>query len=556
MQVYKAIKYIRLSYTDDKTVESDSVANQRRLIDDYIARHPEIEVVAEKIDDGYSGVLFDRPAFQEMMRMIEQGEANCVIVKDLSRLGRNYLKTGELIEIVFPENGVRYIAINDGVDTAREDNEFTPLRNWFNEFYARDTSKKIRAVKQAQAQKGERVNGEYPYGYIPDPNNRHHLIPDPETAPIVKQVFAMFVSGVRMCEIQKWLAENKVLTIGALRYQRTGQARYQRAMIAPYTWPDKTLYDILARQEYLGHTITAKTHKVSYKSKKTRKNEEEQRYFFPNTHEPLVDEETFELAQKRIATRHRPTKAAEIDIFSGLLFCAGCRHKMYYQQGVNIEPRKFSYSCGAWRNRARTGSECTSHYIRKNVLLDLVLEDMRRVLRYVKEHEQDFICKATEYGDMEARKALAQQQKELFKAQARMTELDTLFRKLYEDNALGRLTDERFVFLTSGYEDEKKSLAARIDELQQQIATVTERKRDISRFIQIVGKYSDIQELTYENVHEFIDRILIHELDRETNTRKIEIHYSFVGQVDTEQEPTQVVNHDRRNMVDVKSIAI
>lgn len=162
----------------------------------------------------------------------------------------------------------------------------------------------------------------------------------------------------------------------------------------------------------------------------------------------------------------------------------------------------------------------------------------------------------TEYGDMEARKALAQQQKELFKAQARMTELDTLFRKLYEDNALGRLTDERFVFLTSGYEDEKKSLAARIDELQQQIATVTERKRDISRFIQIVGKYSDIQELTYENVHEFIDRILIHELDRETNTRKIEIHYSFVGQVDTEQEPTQVVNHDRRNMVDVKSIAI
>ena len=391
---------------------------------------------------------------------------------------------------------------------------------------------------------------------IPDPNNRHHLIPDPETAPIVKQVFAMFVSGVRMCEIQKWLAENKVLTIGALRYQRTGQARYQRAMIAPYTWPDKTLYDILARQEYLGHTITAKTHKVSYKSKKTRKNEEEQRYFFPNTHEPLVDEETFELAQKRIATRHRPTKAAEIDIFSGLLFCAGCGHKMYYQQGVNIEPRKFSYSCGAWRNRARTGSECTSHYIRKNVLLDLVLEDMRRVLRYVKEHEQDFICKATEYGDMEARKALAQQQKELFKAQARMTELDTLFRKLYEDNALGRLTDERFVFLTSGYEDEKKSLAARIDELQQQIATVTERKRDISRFIQIVGKYSDIQELTYENVHEFIDRILIHELDRETNTRKIEIHYSFVGQVDTEQEPTQVVNHDRRNMVDVKSIAI
>ena len=475
---------------------------------------------------------------------------------DLSRLGRNYLKTGELIEIVFPENGVRYIAINDGVDTAREDNEFTPLRNWFNEFYARDTSKKIRAVKQAQAQKGERVNGEYPYGYIPDPNNRHHLIPDPETAPIVKQIFAMYVSGTRMCDIQRWLADNKVLTIGALRYERTGKTRYQKALIAPYTWPEKTLFDILTRQEYLGHTVTGKTHKVSYKSKKTRKNDEEHRYFFPNTHEPLIDEETFELAQKRIATRHRPTKSDEIDIFSGLLFCADCGYKMYYLQGVSIEPRKFAYTCGGYRNRARTGVVCTSHYIRKDILRDLVLEDMRRVLRYVKEHEQEFISRATEYGDREAKKALAQQQRDLSKAQARMTELDTLFRKLYEDNALGRLPDSQFVFLTSGYEDEKKSLIAKIDELQEQIKTVTERKRDISRFVQIVGKYSDIQDLTYENVHELIDRILIHELDKETNTRKIEILYSFVGQVDTDQEPTEIINHDRRNMVDIKSVAI
>ena len=229
---------------------------------------------------------------------------------------------------------------------------------------------------------------------------------------------------------------------------------------------------------------------------------------------------------------------------------------MYYQQSVSIEPRKFAYTCGAYRNRARTGVVCTSHYIRRDILRDLVLEDMRRVLRYVKEHEQEFISKATEYGDREAKKALAQQQRDLSKAQARMTELDTLFRKLYEDNALGRLPDSQFVFLTSGYEDEKKSLIAKIDELQEQIKTVTERKRDISRFVQIVGKYSDIQDLTYENVHELIDRILIHELDKETNTRKIEILYSFVGQVDTDQEPTEIINHDRRNMVDIKSVAI
>ena len=546
--------YCRLSQEDLQAGESGSIQHQKLILQRYADDHHFLNTQFF-VDDGFSGVSFERDGLQAMLQEVEAGRVATVITKDLSRLGRNYLKTGELIEIVFPENGVRYIAINDGVDTAREDNEFTPLRNWFNEFYARDTSKKIRAVKQAQAQKGERVNGEYPYGYIPDPNNRHHLIPDPDTAPIVKQLFALFVAGWRMCEIQNWLLDNQVLTIGALRYQRTGQARYQKAMIAPYVWPEKTIYDILARVEYLGHTITAKTHKVSYKSKKTRKNDEDSRYFFPDTHEPLIDKETFELAQKRIATRNRPTKSTEIDIFSGLLFCADCGHKMYYRQGVSIEPRKFCYTCGAYRNRARTGSSCTSHYIRKSILLELVLEDMRRVTQYVKEHESEFVQKAAEYGEKELQRELTRQQRDLKKSQARLSELDTLFRKLYEDNALGRISDSQFVFLTSGYEDEKKSLVQKVNELQAQIDTVTQRKRDISRFIQLVGKYSEIRELTYENVHEFIDRILIHELDKDTNTRKIEIHYSFVGPIDT-QQPTEVINHDRKNMVDIKSVAI
>lgn len=546
--------YCRLSQEDLQAGESGSIQHQKLILQRYADEHHFLNTQFF-VDDGFSGVSFERDGLQAMLQEVEAGRVATVITKDLSRLGRNYLKTGELIEIVFPENGVRYIAINDGVDTAREDNEFTPLRNWFNEFYARDTSKKIRAVKQAQAQKGERVNGEYPYGYIPDPNNRHHLIPDPDTAPIVKQLFTLFVAGWRMCEIQNWLLDNQVPTIGALRYQRTGQARYQKAMIAPYVWPEKTIYDILARVEYLGHTVTAKTHKVSYKSKKTRKNDEDRRYFFPDTHEPLIDKETFELAQKRIATRNRPTKSTEIDIFSGLLFCADCGHKMYYRQGASIEPRKFCYTCGAYRNRARTGSACTSHYIRKNILLELVLEDMRRVTQYVKEHESEFVQKAAEYGEKELQKELARQQRDLKKSQARLSELDTLFRKLYEDNALGRISDSQFVFLTSGYEDEKKSLVQKVNELQKQIDTVTQRKRDIGRFIQLVGKYSEIRELTYESVHEFIDRILIHELDKDTNTRKIEIHYSFVGPIDT-QQPTEVINHDRKNMVDIKSVAI
>ena len=492
-----------------------------------------------------------------MLREVEAGNVATVITKDLSRLGRNYLKTGELIEIIFPEYEVRYIAINDGVDTAREDNEFTPLRNWFNEFYARDTSKKIRAVKQAKAQKGERVNGEVPYGYIADPNDRNHLIPDPETAHVVKQIFAMYVQGDRVCDIQRWLKEHEILTVGELRYRRTGSTRHPRPQqSAWYSWPDKTLYDILARKEYLGHTFTGKSYKVSYKSKKTKRIPEEKQYFFPNTHEPLIDEETFELAQKRLANRHRCTRVDEVDIFSGLLFCGDCGYKMYLIRGAGTPERKHAYTCGNYRNRARNDFVCTTHYIRKSVVSELVLADLKRVLSYVQSSEQEFIQTANEYNAQAMKKALAQQRKELDKAEKRMSELNVLFRKLYEDNALGKISDSQFAFLTSGYDEEKTTLTRRIAELTQEIDAATERSADVKRFVALVRKYTAIEELTYENVHELIDRILIHELDRETNTRKVEIFYNFVGRIDSGDQPTESVSYFRQIGADVKSYAI
>ena len=396
-----------------------------------------------------------------------------------------------------------------------------------------------------------------PYGYIADPNDRNHLLPDPETAHIVKQIFAMYVRGDRICEIQNWLREHEVLTVAELQYRRTGSHRHPRPHPnCIYNWPDKTLYDILARKEYLGHTITGKSYKVSYKSKKTKKNPEEKRYFFPNTHEPLIDEETFELAQKRIATKHRPTKVDEIDIFSGLLFCGDCGYKMYLQQGAGTLERKHAYTCGKYRNRIRTGELCTTHYIRKSVLKELVLADLQRVLSYVKEHEQEFIETANECSAKAVQKTLTQQRKELDKAQNRINELNILFRKLYEDNALGKLSDEQFAFLTSGYDEEKKTLTRRIAELSQEIDNATERSADVKRFVALVRRYTAIEELTYENVHEFIDRILIHELDKETNTRKIEIFYSFVGRVDTGDKPTESISYFRQIGADVKSYAI
>ena len=548
--------YCRLSQEDMQAGESESIQNQKLILQRYADEHFFLNT-RFFVDDGFSGVSFEREGLQAMLREVEAGNVATVITKDLSRLGRNYLKTGELIEIVFPEYEVRYIAINDGVDTAREDNEFTPLRNWFNEFYARDTSKKIRAVKQAKAQRGERVNGEVPYGYIADPNDRNHLIPDPETAHVVRQIFAMYVRGDRMCEIQNWLRDNEILTVGELRYRRTGRTQHPRPQLnAWYNWPEKTLYDILARQEYLGHTITAKTYKVSYKSKKTRKNAEDKRYFFPNTHEPLIDEETFALAQKRIATRHRPTKSDEIDLFSGLLFCGDCGYKMYLQKGAGTPERKHAYTCGNYRNRARNDFLCTTHYIRKSVLKELVRADLQRVMSYVKGHEQEFIHTATECSEQAMKKALGHQRKELDKAEARLGEINLLFRKLYEDNALGRLSNEQFVFLTSGYEDEKRELTKRAAELKKEINTAAERSADVKRFVALVRRYTEISELTYENVHEFIDRILVYELDKDTNTRKIEIFYSFVGKVDTGDQPTESVSYFRQIGADVKSVVV
>lgn len=547
--------YCRLSQEDMRIGESESIQNQKIILERYAKEHmfPNIRFF---VDDGITGVSFERKGLQEMLDEVERGNVAIVITKDLSRLGRNYLKTGELIEITFPENGVRYIAINDGVDTAREDNEFTPLRNWFNEFYARDCSKKIRAVKQAKAQRGERVNGNYPYGYIIDPNDKNHLIPDPEAAHIVTKIFEMYVRGDRMCDIINWLRDNKVPTVGTLLYRRTGDKRHYRGESTAYNWPDKTIFDILVRKEYLGHTITNKTRKASYKVNKKIKNPEEKLLIFPNTHEPLVDEETFALAQKRISTRTRPTKIDEIDMFSGLLFCGECGTKMYVRRGNGTLERKHGYTCGHYKAHNRTENPCTTHYIRKSVLMEIVLNDLQRVMSYVKKNEKRFIAIATEQNEQTVKKSMTQQRKQLEKAEKRLAELDIVFRKTYEDNALGKITYEQFSFLAAGYDEERNTLKSSITELKELINSETERNTDVNKFVALVRKYTEITELNYEILHEFIDRVLIHELDRETYTREIEIFYTFVGKVDIGYEPTENVSHIRQERADVTTLVV
>lgn len=549
--------YCRLSQEDMRMGESESIQNQKIILERYAKEHC-FANLRFFVDDGISGVSFEREGLKSMLEEVEAGHVSTVITKDLSRLGRNYLKTGELIEIVFPENDVRYIAISDGVDTACEDNEFMPLRNWFNEFYARDVSKKIRAVQMAKAQRGERANGEVPYGYLQDPDDRNHLIPDPETAYVVKQIFSMYVSGDSVANIVHWLYDNKILRAGALRHYRTGNNQHYRVPEnSDYKWCNKTIYDILRREEYLGHTYTNKTHKVSYKCKKTKKVSKDERFFFPNTHEPLVDEETFALAQKRLETRTRPKKCSEIDMFSGLLFCADCGYKMYVARGEKTLERKHAYSCGNYRIHTRMEKRpCSDHFIRKSVLIDIVLNDLQRVMAYVKKHEKRFVEEAMSKTGQTLKKELAQQRKRLEKDEKRLAELDVLFRKCYEDNALGKISYEQFSFLVAGYNEERTALKKSIETLSDEIKTASERGSDVKKFVALVRKYTEINELNYEILHEFIDRILIHETDKTNNTREIEIFYSFVGKVEGDDRETTNVTYNSNNGVEIQSIVV
>lgn len=526
--------YCRLSQEDARLGESESIQNQKIILERYAKEH-RFTNIQFFIDDGISGVSFEREGLQAMIDEVEAGNVSTVITKDLSRLGRNYLKTGELIEIIFPENGVRYIAISDNVDTARDDNDFMPLRNWVNEFYARDTSKKIRAVKYEKARRGERSNGKCPYGYLIDPDDKNHLIPDEETAPIVRKIFELYANGASYSKICDWLKENKICTPSETYHRRGGAVPYRRPHPdCIYNWNEGLIMTILSRREYIGTTVTNKGHNVSYKIKRRKENSDEERFFFENTHEPIVDTGDFAAAQKRLSTPHiRRNKCNEIDLFSGLLFCADCGRKMNVLCAA--------YDCGGYRNQSRSGQliKCTSHYMSKRALKDVVLKDLRRVLMRVNDSEREFVSVAAQSAKSAAAVAVKRNKRELEKAETRLNELKVLFRKSYEDNALGKISDEQFSFLTGDFDSEKSKLEARISELKKEADLPNEQSANVKKFVTLAKKYVDLSELNYENLHALIDRILIHELD-ENDVRAVEIFYSFIGKIANDGEPVKV----------------
>lgn len=488
-----------------------------------------------------------------MLDEVEAGNVSTVVTKDLSRLGRDYLETGKLIEITFPENGVRYIAISDGVDTAREDNEFTPLRNWFNEFYARETSKKIRAVKFEKARRGERVNGITPYGYASDPDDRNHLIPDPESATVVQKIFEMYVGGVSMAEIQKWLWENKIST--PAEYRRIKKDKNHVLTDRSCDWHIFTIEHILQQEEYVGDTVTNKSHRTSFKLHNQKPTDDAEKFYFRNTHEALIDRDVFEQVQERIKNHSRHRKNSELDILSGLIFCGECGAKMHSIHATTGK-RACGYTCGRYRNsrQRRSGKSCTAHYISQDVVMDVLFAELKRVLNYVNNNEREFITVMNENAKQETEVALVQQEEELNSAKKRVSELNVLFRKSYEDNALGKISDEQFSFLTCGFDEEKSALETRIAELENNVKTPLNRMSSVKRFVALAKKHVDFSEIDYENIHELIERILIHATDLDAGTREIEIFYRYVGKIKIDVPSVSYEYHSNRSKIGIRVI--
>lgn len=521
--------YCRLSQDDANLGESNSITNQKKMLEKYAADNG-FENCRFYVDDGYSGISFDnRPAFQEMYSEIEKGNIATVITKDLSRFGRNYLLVGQYLQILFPEFGVRYIAINDNVDTIQGDDEFTELRSLFNEWYVRDTSKKIKAVKLAQAMRGERVNGAVPYGYVPSPEDKNHLIIDERYAPAIRKAFRMYADGKGIMEIVRHFKEMKYLNPTAVRKLRENPDFDINTLDEPYVWNRRSLGEILDNPVYLGHTYTHQSGKVSYKSSKMIEYPIEQQFEFLNTHEPLVDTDTWNTVQRRKADRPKVNRQSEVDSFSGLLFCGDCGTRMSVHRKTSRA--RIFYTCEGYNSRREKSNQCTTHCINKKVVEAVVLDDLIRVTSAARQNREKFIeiCKAN--SESVSKKEKAAKKRELTKAEKRLKEVKRMFVKIYEDNALGKLSDEDYVMLSGTYKTEQAQLEQIISDLTTELKQIQDDEQNTNRFLSVVDKYTEITELTYDLLRDFIDKIYIYENDKVHKRRKIEIFYNFVGNI-------------------------
>ncbi len=524
--------YPRLSKDDDLQGESNSISNQKRILEAY-AKQNGFTNLRWYTDDGYSGANFQRPGFQAMLADIEAGQVGTVIVKDMSRLGRNYLQVGMYTDMLFPQKGVRFIAVNDGVDSAQGDNDFTPLRNLFNEWMVRDTSKKIKAVFKSKGMSGKPTTSQPVYGYLMGENG--HFIIDEEAAPVVKQIFSLCLAGNGPSKIARMLTEQQIPTPGTLEYRRTGSTRRYHPGYE-CKWATNTIGHILERREYLGHLVNFKTEKISYKTKSSRMNDEDKQVVFENVHAPIIDAETWERVQELRKQRKRPNRYDEVGLFSGILFCADCGHVLYQQRYQNKDRKQDCYICGSYKKRTR---DCIAHFIRTDLLTAGVIDNLRKVTAYAAKHEARFVKLLIQQNEMGGKRKNAAATKQLDEAQRRIADLSRYVKALYEDNVNGKINDERFMELSADYEAEQRELKDRAAALQAELDKANAATVNAEKFMKIVRKHLAFEELTPTLLRELVEKIVVYECEYDENgTRRqnIDIYYSFVGKIDLPDE--------------------
>ena len=543
------VVYCRLSQDDGLDGDSNSITNQKKILLDVVTRENLPNPILF-VDDGFSGTNFDRPAISEALRLVENRQVSNFIVKDLSRLGRSYIKVGQLTEITFPSFDVRFIALNDGVDSNKpnETNSiFLPIKSLMDEMYAADTSKKIRAVVQAKAKAGERVTTNPPYGYLKDSNNPKNWIVDPVASEVVKRIFQEAKSGKSLSEIAKGLENDKIFKPDRHRIEigLKSISSSPNVETLPYFWTRETLSAILGREEYLGHTVNLRTRKKSYKDKRKVDNPKEDWLIFKNTHEAIIDQETFDIVQKmrshKRSNQRYKNRAGHENLFAGLVFCGTCGRKHYFcpqeKNGLNHD----HYKCSGYR-KPIDGCE-NPHYIQKSALIEIVSGKLRQTIQEAHFNQEDFLKKLEQQSQAQFNKDNKNQRQQLQKDEHRSKEIDTIIQKLYEDNLLGKISDERFVKLSQSYEEEQRQLQTSISDLTEKLTKQQEDNLNISKFMTRILKYTELPELTVEIVNELIDKIVIH---KPTGTKRnriiqIDIYYNFIGKLNNEKsEPNDL----------------
>ena len=513
---------------DDQQRESNSISNQKAMLEEFAARQGFTNIV-HFTDDGISGTCFDRPGFLAMMKEVEAGNVEYLCIKDMSRMGRDYLKVGQIMEIL-RQRGVRLIAINDGVDSARGDDDFTPFRNIMNEYYARDTSRKIRSTFQSKGKSGKHLTGTVIYGYLWNEARDQWLV-DPEAAEVVKRIFAMTIDGYGPYQIASKLKEEKVLIPSAYLARHGEGVNKNKTFKDVYGWGSSTICNILEKREYLGHTINFKTRK-HFKDKKSHYVPEDEWTIFENTHEPIIDQQTFDLVQKiRGNVRRYPDGWGEAAPLTGLLYCADCGGKMYVHR-TNNGKRISQYTCSQY-TKVPCGTLCkTQHRINEDVVLSLVSEMLKAIAEYAKHDRAEFVRVVQEAQSSQQTTEVRKQRTRLATAKQRVSELEVLLCKIYEDNILGKLSDSRYATLDAQYEKEQSELTAEISVLEKAIRSYEKHEKDADRFIALIDKYENFDKLTIAMLNEFIEKILVHERDRKGSiqtTQEVEIYFNFVG---------------------------